>query len=98
MKFYFLSFVILFFCMLLLAYASNCSEVKNPLSTYRPFTDTIVYEESNDDFPNPERGFYRPAAPYANHFIPLDINQIKTWRSLQQAGSSQYKVYSTLLY
>ncbi|HEY6975824.1 MAG TPA: DUF4832 domain-containing protein [Chitinophagaceae bacterium] len=84
--------------MLLFTYATNCSEVEKPSLYYPPLTDTLVYTESNEDFANPERGFYRPLETNANNFVPLDVNQMKTWRTLQQVGNSQYKVYSTLVY
>jgi len=51
------SFVILFFSMLLSAYTTNCSEVEKPYLYYSPLTDTIVYNESAEDFANPARGF-----------------------------------------
>src|SRR4051794_35896937 len=97
MKFHFLSFVILFFSMLL-AYTTNCREVEKLPLYYPPLTDTIVYTESDEDFANPERGFYRPAETNANNFVPLDIDRMRTWRTLQRAGNGQYKVYSTLVY
>src|SRR2546423_14781798 len=98
MKFHFPSFAILFFCMMFLTSANNCIKVEtsNPYSP-QP-ADTIVYKESNEDFANPERGFYRYAETHANNFVPVDINKMKTWRSLQQADNGQYKVYSTLVY
>jgi len=81
-----------------LTFANNCIKVESAPSYYSPLADTIVYKESNEDFANPERGFYRYAETHVSNFVPLDTNQMKTWRSLQQANNGQYKVYSTLVY
>lgn len=60
---------------------------------------TISYTESNDDFANPERGFFRYTQTDASNYQPLDGNQLKEWRTLQAAGSGgNYSIYSTLLF
>jgi hypothetical protein len=98
MKFRLLTFTILFFCMVVLIYATNCREVEAPALYHpRPF-DTTVYKESGEDFANPERGFYRYAETSAKNFQSLDVNQMKEWRTLQQVNHANYKVYSTLIY
>lgn len=98
MKFHFLSFAILFFCIICLTYATNCRDVEAPPLYHPAPVDTIVYKESDEDFANPERGFYRYAETSAKNFEPLDVNQMKDWRSLQQVNNGNYKVYSTLAY
>jgi hypothetical protein len=59
---------------------------------------TITYQESMDDFPNPERGFYRYSETHIDNYKPLDVEQLKQWRTLQQANNGTYKVYSTLVF
>jgi hypothetical protein len=76
----------------------QCSKIGNPVSYTPPATDTVTYKESEEDFPNPERGFYRVAETYADNYEPLDVNAMKTWRTLQQADDGNYKVYSTLVF
>jgi hypothetical protein len=88
MGLYFLS-VILF---------SHCSKFDNPATYSPPATDTISYIESDSDFANPERGFYRVAETYANNYEPLDVEQMKQWRTLQKADDGNYKVYSSLVF
>lgn len=63
-----------------------------------PANDTISYTESDQDFANPERGFYRYTETSADNYTPLDLTQLKNWRTLQQADDGNYKVYSTLTY
>lgn len=77
---------------------SSCDKVEKPALYYPPLTDTIIYRESDEDFANPERGFYRYAETHANNFVPLDVSLMKSRRELQQADNGQYKVYSTLVY
>lgn len=76
----------------------QCSKVGNPVTYTPPVTDTIFYAESDEDFPNPERGFYRATETYVNNYEPLDVDEMKTWRTLQQADDGNYKVYSTLVF
>lgn len=77
----------------------QCNKIGNPI-TYTPAaTDTVYYEESNDDFANPERGFYRATETYVSNYEPLDVETMKGWRNLQQAdGDGNYKVYSSLVF
>lgn len=59
----------------------------------------VVYKGSNEDFPNPERGFYIPLEAHAGNFIPLDEEKIiKDRIESKKHGNARYAVYSTLLY
>ncbi|MBC7873571.1 MAG: DUF4874 domain-containing protein, partial [Ferruginibacter sp.] len=79
-----------------LIFLLQCKKTKTSDS---PATNTTVnYRASEDDFPNPERGFYRYTQTTVNNFTPLDLNQLKTWRNLQQADGGNYSVYSTLVF
>jgi hypothetical protein len=44
----------------------------------------VTYTESNEDFPNPERGFYRYSEVHrpATNTV-LDVNELKGYRRLQ---------------
>jgi hypothetical protein len=76
----------------------SCKLEKPVLYTPSP-TDTVRYTAIDSDFANPERGFYRPAEVHAGSYTPLDVTQLKTWRTLQQAdGGGIYKLYSTLVF
>jgi len=59
---------------------------------------TINYQESNEDFPNPERGFYHPTNAYASKFEPLSESTLKSYRSPMRTGKAAYDVVSTLVY
>lgn len=61
-------------------------------------TITVSYTESNEDFPNPERGFYRYSETTAGNFIPLDQDQLKEWRNGKKADGGNYSVKSTLVF
>lgn len=59
---------------------------------------TLRYEETKEDFPNPERGFYIPIGTSASHFKPLDSATLKReFDGPRKHGSARYAVYSTLL-
>ncbi|MGC4038938.1 MAG: DUF4832 domain-containing protein [Chitinophagaceae bacterium] len=59
----------------------------------------ISYQESNEDFSNPERGFYIPADAHSAKFVPLTAEKIISDRKeLKKHGSASYAIYSTLLY
>lgn len=85
-------------CFLLLNTLPQCSKFDDPAIYTPPATDTISYIESDADFANPERGFYRAAETYVNNYQPLDVDQMKKWRTLQQADDGNYKVYSSLVF
>ena len=58
----------------------------------------VSYTESNEDFPNPERGFYRYSEVHSSDFKTLVANDIKGYRDLQSIASANYKVLSTLVF
>jgi hypothetical protein len=58
----------------------------------------VVYTESTEDFPNPERGFYRYSETKASNYTVLDASVLKSYRTLQDISTANYKVYSTLVF
>lgn len=77
---------------------SRCDKVDAPLLYQYPPADTVWYNESSEDFPNPERGFYTYSETSADDYTPLDVNELKQQRELQQASDGNYKIYSTLTF
>ena len=72
---------------------------KSSSSNAQPSTVTKAYKESNEDFPNPERGFYRYSQTLASSYSPLSLEELKEWRQLKKAdGSANYSIYSTLVF
>lgn len=72
---------------------------KSSSSNAQPSTITKAYKESNEDFPNPERGFYRYSQTLASSYSPLSLEELKEWRQLKKAdGSANYSIYSTLVF
>lgn len=59
---------------------------------------TVTYAESDADFANPERGFYRYTQTSASNYTPLDAAQLQQWRGLNNADGGSYQVYSTLVF
>ncbi len=60
---------------------------------------TLSYLESEEDFINPERGFYIPTGTKSSNFILLDEKRLITYRDqLQQPSGATYKVNVSLLY
>ena len=60
---------------------------------------TIIYEESQEDIVNPERGFYIPTGTKASNYILLNAEQLKLYRTkAQQPGKATYAVMVSLIY
>ena len=76
-----------------------CSKPKKPAPT-PPVnaTATVTYTESMEDFPNPERGFYRYSEGRASAYVPLQQAQLQQWRDLRNADGGNYQIYSTLVF
>ncbi|GAA4313280.1 hypothetical protein GCM10023149_08980 [Mucilaginibacter gynuensis] len=58
----------------------------------------VSYTESTEDFPNPERGFYRYSETYASNYQLLNADELKSYRTLQAIPTANYQVYSTLVF
>jgi hypothetical protein len=58
----------------------------------------ITYQESTEDFVNPERGFYRAASTLSSDFTPLDKSRLISYRKEELIPGTQYRVLSSLLY
>jgi len=58
----------------------------------------VTYVESNADFPNPERGFYRYSETRASNFTLLNADELKSYRTLQTITGATYQMYSTLVF
>src|SRR3954471_16911048 len=58
----------------------------------------VVYNESAEDFPNPERGFYRYSEVHSSNYVVLNENELKGYRSLESIESANYQVLSTLVF
>jgi hypothetical protein len=59
---------------------------------------TVTYVTSQDDFPNPERGFYHYSETRASDYTPLDADELATYRTAQSADGASYSVVSTLVF
>lgn len=58
----------------------------------------VTYTESTEDFPNPERGFYRYSEVHSSNYEVLTAAELKGYRSLQSIQSANYSVLSTLVF
>jgi Domain of unknown function (DUF4832)/Domain of unknown function (DUF4874) len=82
-----------------LFYFVGCKKSDSPAIYTPPKQDTVQYIASEEDFPNPDRGFYHVVETSADAFVPLDHDQIRSWHSLQRgSGGGIYNVYSTLVF
>ncbi|MEM6699337.1 MAG: DUF4832 domain-containing protein, partial [Bacteroidota bacterium] len=62
-------------------------------------TTTINYQNSNDDFANPERGFYRYSETRSPAYNNLDAATLAGYRNLHQPLSDpNFFIYSTLVF
>ncbi len=82
-----------------LYYFVGCKKSDSPAIYTPPTQDTVQYVATEEDFPNPDRGFYHVVETSADAFVPLDHDQIRSWHSLQRgSGGGIYNVYSTLVF
>jgi hypothetical protein len=58
----------------------------------------VAYTESGEDFPNPERGFYRYSEVHSSNYTVLNADELKGYRSPQSIESANYQVSSTLVF
>ncbi len=58
----------------------------------------ITYAESNEDFANPERGFYRYSETSSSKYTILTHEELKSYRSPQSISGANYQVLSTLVF
>ncbi len=69
------------------------------LTTGYAQTQTTRYNESIEDFVNPERGFYLPLMTTVSHFVPLDAAQLTSFRNdARSPGKAVYAVRISLVY
>ncbi|MEM6398084.1 MAG: DUF4832 domain-containing protein [Bacteroidota bacterium] len=61
-------------------------------------TTTVNYSISDEDFPNPERGFYRASITFTSNFSPLNQSYLESLRTPQVPFDANYSVVSTLLF
>ncbi|MVM34128.1 DUF4832 domain-containing protein [Spirosoma sp. HMF4905] len=59
----------------------------------------VAYRESQEDFLNPERGFYIPISTSSAKFVPLDAATLTTYRTQpQRVSKATYSIYCSLVY
>jgi hypothetical protein len=60
----------------------------------------VTYPVSNDDFVNPDRGWYRYSDTYTSRYSPLDSATIAGYRlsHTPQGGTPNYTIYSSLVF
>lgn len=58
----------------------------------------VTYTETGEDFPNPERGFYRYSEVHSSNYTVLTEAELKSYRSPQSIQSANYQVSSTLVF
>lgn len=61
-------------------------------------TQKVTYQESTEDFVNPERGFYRYAATNTSSFQPLSSNTLLSYRAGAIIPGTQNKFFSSLVF
>lgn len=59
---------------------------------------TVTYQESTEDFPNPERGFYRYSETRGSSFSSLSASTLKGYRTPKTGSGATYQTVSTLFF
>ena len=70
----------------------------NNNSTADSNSQKITYQESTEDFVNPERGFYRYSATNSSSFVQLDTSTLMSYRAGATIPGTQNKFFSSLLF
>lgn len=61
--------------------------------------ETVTYTESDEDFMNPDRGFYYPISTSASNFTALDVNQLIAVRTNEfTPWQGNYQVRASLIF
>ncbi|MEM9886074.1 MAG: DUF4832 domain-containing protein [Bacteroidota bacterium] len=62
--------------------------------------NTVIYQASNADFVNPERGFYRYSETRASNYTALNVSDLTAWRMLHTPifGENGFQIYSSLTF
>ena len=70
------------------------------LCTSLSYAQSVTYRESDQDFPNPERGFYRPLpAARDGEFAPLSVDELVNNRTVPDTPyQAKYKIRNTLVF
>ena len=58
----------------------------------------IMYKESQEEFTNPERGFYVPIEAKASNYKPLNAEQLKAFHSPKQVKGLSAPLAISLVY
>lgn len=66
--------------------------------TPSPGPVTVTYEESAEDFANPERGFYHYSETRASSYTSLSETQLRTRRSAHRSSGATYDIVSSLVF
>jgi hypothetical protein len=84
------------YLLLILLTGLGCSSESDETNSDEPLN--VLYEASDEDFPNPERGFYHYSETAANGFNPLSKTVLQGYRTPKRAGGASYDVVSTLVF
>ncbi|MES2265164.1 MAG: DUF4832 domain-containing protein [Bacteroidota bacterium] len=83
-------------CLAAVLLASSCKDKEANLVQIEKVN--VTYTESSEDFPNPERGFYRYSEVHSSNYTVLSADELKGYRSPQSIQSANYQVASTLVF
>lgn len=86
---------ILFF---LLPLVSLCACNMDGQSDPDPQVNYLTYEQSDEDFVNPERGFYRYSDTRASNYNTLSVNTLKRYREEGSSSGARYSTYNSLVF
>ncbi|WP_423149356.1 DUF4832 domain-containing protein [Rubrolithibacter danxiaensis] len=85
------------FLLTVLIFSTSCKKAATQSSGTEELK-TVTYEKSDEDFPNPERGFYRYSETRASNYTLLDLQELKKYRNANTVSGAEYKVVSTLVF
>ncbi len=87
-----------FFLVLVVILFVGCKSDSEFISPVFNDVKQINYSISNEDFANPERGFYRATYTSASNYTPLLLKNLVSYRGGNTPQSANYSTKSTLVY
>jgi hypothetical protein len=82
----------------LMVFFAACTGDEDPVIVEEEKNRTVTYTESMDDFPNPERGFYRYSETRGSNYSSLTPAQLKDYRNPKTSSGAQYQTVVTLVF
>ena len=84
--------------MVLVVTLASCNSNESPQPDVNETSDYLKFEISDEDFINPERGFYRYSETRASSYSNLSVTTLRRNREATGSSSASYQSYNALVF